>query len=102
MTKKNIDDDGSGVFPKQKVRNIYNAKYQKTYSNQYYVLKNDYIKDKRIRQTYSGIKLRAICYVYLNGSPYHNAKGLSHLRSCLRDAIVNSAPIIGGKIKKSE
>ena len=39
-----MDDDGSGIFPKQRVRNIYNAKYQKTYSDRYYVLKNDYIK----------------------------------------------------------
>ena len=37
--KKYIDDDGSGVFPKQKVIKRYNAKYQKTYSNWYYVLK---------------------------------------------------------------
>ena len=36
-----MDYDGSGVFPKQKVRKLYNAKYQNTYSNQYYVLKND-------------------------------------------------------------
>ena len=34
---KYIDDDGSGVFLKQKVRKRYNARYQKTYSNQYYV-----------------------------------------------------------------
>ena len=37
--KKDIDDNGSGVFPKQKVINLYNAKYQKTYSNLYYVVK---------------------------------------------------------------
>ena len=42
--KKYMDDDGSGVFSKHKVRKLYNAKYQKTYSNQYYVLKNDHIK----------------------------------------------------------
>ena len=36
---KYIDDDMRGVFPKQKVRKLHNTKYQKTYSNQYYVLK---------------------------------------------------------------
>ena len=35
-----IDDDGSGVLPKQQVRKMYNSKYQLTYSNQYYVMKN--------------------------------------------------------------
>ena len=34
-----MDDIGSGIFPRQNVRNIYTAKYQKTYLNQYYVLK---------------------------------------------------------------
>ena len=65
--------DGSGVFPKQKVRNVYNAKNQNIYSNQYYVLKNYYIKDTIICRTYSGRKRRATCYFYLNGSPYRNA-----------------------------
>ena len=58
-----IDDDGSRVFPKQEVRKKYNSKYQLTYSNQYYVIKNDYIKDTRISRTYSGRKLKATGYV---------------------------------------
>ena len=36
---KYIDDDGSGVLPKLLVRKKYNLRYQKTYSNHYYVLK---------------------------------------------------------------
>ena len=35
---------GAVFFQKKMVRNIYNAKYQKTYYNRYYVLKSDYIK----------------------------------------------------------
>ena len=31
--KKYIDDDGSGIFPKQMVRNIYIAKCHGTYAN---------------------------------------------------------------------
>ena len=38
----------------------------------------------------------AICYVYLNGSPYRDAEGLSKLRSCLHNEIINAAPRIGG------
>ena len=90
-----IDDDGSGVFPKQKVINLYNSKYQKNYSNQYYVLKKDYIKDTRIRLTYSRRKRKVIDYVYLNGSPYRDAKGSLQLRSFIYDAIINTAPRIG-------
>ena len=78
--KKYIDDDGSGVFPKQKDRKLYNSKHQKTYPNRYYVLKNDYIKDTRICWTCSEIKRRATGYVYLYGSPYRDAEGSSQLR----------------------
>ena len=81
---------GSGIFPK-KVKKIYNAKYQKTYSNRYYVLNSDYINYTRTRRTYPGIKRRTIGFVYLKGSQYCYAEGSSHLRSCLHDAIINSA-----------
>ena len=37
-------------------------------------------------------------YVYLNGSPYRYAEGSSQLILCLHDAIINAAPIIGGKL----
>ena len=36
---KYVDDYGSDVFPKKKVRNLYNTKYKNTYSNRYYILK---------------------------------------------------------------
>ena len=97
-----MDDDRIVVFPKQKVRNIYNAKYQKTYSNQYYVLKHDFIKDTRICWTYPIIKQRATGCLYLKGSPYRDAEGFSQIRLCLHDANLNSAPRIGGKIEKLE
>ena len=60
-------------------------------------LKNYYIKDKRIRRTYSGRKRRATGYLYLKYSPYRDAEGFSQLRSCIHDAIINAAPIIGEK-----
>ena len=68
-----------------------------TYPNQYYVLKSNYIKDTIIRQTYSGIKLRVTGYVYLNGSPYRDSEESSQLRSCIHDAMINAAPMIGKK-----
>ena len=92
---KYIDDDGSGVFPKQQVRKKYNSKYQLTYSNWYYVMKHDYIKDTRIRWTYSGRKRKATGYVLITGSPYHDAEGYTHFRSCIHDAIIRAAPRIG-------
>ena len=95
---KYIDDDGSGVFPKILVRNWYNARYQNTYSNHHYVIKNDFIKDTRIRQTYSGRKRKATGYVLITGSPYRDAEGSPHHISCLHYAIINASPIIGGKL----
>ena len=37
-------------------------------------MKHDYIKDKIIRRTYSGRKLKATCYVLSTGSPYRDAE----------------------------
>ena len=93
--KKYIDDDGSGVFPKQQVRKKYISKYQLTYSNRYYVMKNDSIKDTRIRWTYSGRKRKATGYVLITGSPYCDAEGYPQKISCLHDAIINSDSRIG-------
>ena len=70
MIKRNIwMMMGVMFFQNKKVRNIYNEKYQKTYSNTSYVLKNDHIKYTRICLTYSGGKRRATGFVYLKGSP---------------------------------
>ena len=100
--RKYIDDDGSGFFPKQDVRKKYNSKYQLTYSNQYYVMKHDYIKYTRIRRKYSGIKRKATGYVLITGSPYRDTEVSPQLRSCLHDAIVNAAPRTGEKMDQSE
>ena len=65
-------------------------------------MKNDYIRDTRISRTYSGRKIKATGYVYITGSPYRDTEGSSQLISCLNDAIINAAPIIGGGVDKSE
>ena len=64
-------------------------------------MKNNYIKDTRIRWTYSGRK-KATGYVYITGSPNRDAEGLSQQISCLHDEIINASPGIGGEINKSE
>ena len=38
----------------------------------------------------------------MTGSPYRDAEGSPHHRSCLHDAIINAAPRIGGNMDKSE
>ena len=67
------------------------------YTNWYYVLENDYIKDTRIGTTYSLRKGRATGYVDLNGSPYCDAEGSLQIRSCLHGAMINAPLIIGEK-----
>ena len=42
--KKYSDDDGSGIFPIQKVRKSYSPKYHVIYANRDFSLKRDYIK----------------------------------------------------------
>ena len=95
--KKYIDDDGISIFPKQKIKNIYNARYQNDYSNKYYVPKSEYIKYTRILRMYSGRKQRETSFAYLKVSPYCDDDGSSQLRSFLCDAINNAAPRIGKK-----
>ena len=51
---------------------------------------------------YSGKKLKAAGFVYLQGSPYRDAEGSPQLRSCLHDTIINAAPRIGQLIDKLE
>ena len=58
-----FDDDGSGVIPKILARKWNNTKDHRAYSNRNYVFLNDYIKDRRIQQTYSGRKQKATSYV---------------------------------------
>ena len=40
--------------------------------------------------------------MYLKGSPYRDAEGSSHIRSCIHYAIINAAPRIGGEMEKLE
>ena len=88
---KYFDDDGSRVLPKIFVKEWYNKKYQKSYSNRDFVQKNDHIKDIIIHRKYSGRKGKATGYVLITGSTYRDAEGSPHQRSCLHDTIINAA-----------
>ena len=64
-------------------------------------MKNDYIKDTRVRRTYSGRKLKETGYVYIPGSPYFDDEGQSQLILCIHDVIINAAQEQGGKSTNS-
>ena len=66
------------------------------------MMKNEYIKNTKIRQTYSGRKRKSTGYVLITGSPYCDAEVYPQLISCLHDAIVNAAPRIGEIFDQSE
>ena len=65
-------------------------------------MRHKYIKDTRIRRKYSVRKRKSTGYILITSSPYHDAEGSPHFRSCLHDDIVNSAPRIGERIDQSE
>ena len=67
MIERNILIMMRVVFFQKKFRQLYNAKYQKTYYNRRNALYRDYIKDTRIRQVHSGITRKATGFVYLKG-----------------------------------
>ena len=82
MSSKNqlkyFDDNGSGLLPKIVAKKWEKNSDHRSYSHREYVLKIDYIKDRRIRRTYSGRKRKATGYVFLTGSSYRDAEGSSH------------------------
>ena len=48
-----------------------------------------------MRWVYSGRKLKAASFVYIQGSLYRDVEGSSQLWSCLHDEAFNSAPGMG-------
>ena len=60
------------------------------------------VKSKTQQSTYSGMKKKDKVFVYLQGSPYHDAEGSLYLRSFLFHAVNNASPIVGNKIDKNE
>ena len=93
---KYLDDDGTGVKPKhflqRKIR---------------YTSGGDQIQemwdiDRKIARDNFGRKRKSIGFIYLPGSKFCEAEGHLSMRSCLQDAVINSAPRIGKQINKLE
>ena len=61
-------------------------------------MKNDYIKDTRIRRKYSVRKIKSTDIGLKTGSPYCDAEGPPQLISFIHGAIVNAATRIGEKL----
>ena len=57
-------------------------------------------RDRKIPRDSFGKKIKSTGFIYLPGSKYREAEVRLKLRSCLQDAVINSAPRIGKYINK--
>ena len=56
----------------------------------------------RVARQNFGRKRKPTGCIFLSGSGFREAEGNSKMRSCLQDAVINSAPRIGNFINKQE
>ena len=96
MVKKNkyIDDDGSGEKPKLEFQ-IRLIKYSCCDPLQAML-----DRDTKVARQNFGRKRKPTGCIFLSGSGFHEAEGDLKMRSCLQDAVINSAPRIGKYINK--
>ena len=59
-------------------------------------------RDFKVARQNFGRKRKPTGCIFLSGSGFREAEGNSKLRSCLQDAVINSAPRIGKFINKQE
>ena len=59
-------------------------------------------RDREMAKENFGRKIKATEFIYLPGSDLREADGHELMRSCLQDAVINSAPRIGKYINKQE
>ena len=59
-------------------------------------------RDRKIVRETFGRKIKSTGFIYLPGSKFRGAEGHLSMRSCLQDAVINSAPRIGKYINKLE
>ena len=97
---KYIDDDGTGVKPKQFFSNLLTGRNFQYGSNVYSSWDKMWDIDmKKTRQKF-GRKRKPTRYIYLLWSQSHEDEGNLKLSSCLHDAVINSSPRIGKYVKK--
>ena len=58
--------------------------------------------DSKIARENLGIKRKSTGFIYIHGSKFREAKCHLTMRSCLQDAVINSAHSIGKYINKME
>ena len=59
-------------------------------------------RDRKASKEIFGKKGKSTGFIYVPGSTFREAEGQLSMRSCLQDADINSAPIIGEYIDKHE
>ena len=59
-------------------------------------------RDRKIARYAFGIKIKATRLIFLPASKFYEAEVHLTMRSCLKDDVINSAPIIGKYINKLE
>ena len=59
-------------------------------------------RDRKVARKKFGKKRKSTGFIYVPGSKFREAEGHLSMRSCLQDAVINSAPSIGKYIDKQE
>ena len=93
--KEYLDDDGSGVKPKHSLQKITRCI---SFGDPLHEL---WDRDRKTARDKFGKKRKSTGF-FLPGSEFHEAEGHLSMRSCLQDAVINSAPMIGKYIDRHE
>ena len=89
-----LDDDGSGEKPKLSLQRRM-VKY-----SCFDPLQAMFDSGRKVGKYNFGRKRKATGCIYLPGSRFRETEGHLSMRSCLQDAVINSAPRIGKFINK--
>ena len=95
-TKNYIDDDGSGEKPKLEI-----LRRHVQYSG-YDPIQSILDRDRKLARQNFGRKRKPTGCIFLSGSGFREAEDNLKMRSCLQNAVINSAPRIGKFINKQE
>ena len=86
---KNKDSDGTGIKPIYQYSSEYRVTLRGYGINDYIYLSTDF--DKTMKRSRVNFQKKTSGYLYLPGSKYLQKESNLDLRSCLHDAVVNSA-----------
>ena len=91
---KYLDDDGTGVKPKNFLQR------GMRYTSIGDPIQEIWEIDRKIAEETFGRKRKPTGFIYLPGSKLREAEGHLLMRSCIQDAVYNSAPSVGKYINK--